>query len=163
MFVGNPAFTYETLSYNRKGREIVLSNTFKCYTCPSNFRSLRELTRHSLRHGATNAAYSCRVCDFNHKNKEHFFKHLERHKAQGNVPEDLLTLSKVPNNASQGISIGEADEVSILGNENDFEIEYGLQDEEFLNDSEVVRAPVQSQKTIAGSDVLHFLTLEGST
>ena len=108
---------------------------------------------HALRHGATDGAFSCRVCDFNHNNRDTFFKHLERHRVQGNVSEHLLTLSRAPVNAKRGINIGDADEVAIVGNENDFEIEYGLQDEDFLSDSEIMDVPVED--AVNGTITLH--------
>jgi len=121
---GNPEFTYQ-LQYRKSGTKSVEWSTYKCYTCPTSYPALRDLNRHALRHGATDGLYNCRVCDYNHSLKPTFLSHLERHRAQGNIPSHLLDFERIQSKPKGGVDIGDREEVSIIGNENDFEIEYG--------------------------------------
>jgi hypothetical protein len=140
---GNPKFFYPKRVRFSNGKRVTIK-TYKCYLCPTQYMDFSSHSKHMSLHGA-GLKYNCQVCSYSVDRRDLLTIHLKTHRLQGNIPEDQLTVppkirkSGFSSATKMGLGLGSLsdDEIPLLGNEEDFEFEYDIEDDEVLSDSEV--------------------------
>ncbi len=90
------------------------------------------------------------MCDYSSPDRPHLIQHCELHRLQGNIPEDDLTIPPKDGKPSTD-SAGEKPlpgnkKIPPLGSEEEFVIEYDMDDDDVLSDSEVLNfAPARKR------------------